>query len=161
MRPSGSNLQDSAAALRRAPQVHWTCLGRERAPARSLVSRNLHGPGGVSTCTVVSPLSSSGLRDPAAAICRIPLSLSGELPKYTARVLGENEPLHGASFPGTYTVLLPSSLLREVVPVLYASLAGHSHLCALPSRNGARRCGVSKTSATRPYLLKTNTMKTL
>jgi len=25
-------------------QVHCTCLGRERAPARSLVSRNLHGP---------------------------------------------------------------------------------------------------------------------
>ena len=26
----------------------------------------------------------------------------------------ENEPLHGASFPGTCTVLLPSSLLREM-----------------------------------------------
>jgi len=58
----------------------------------------------------------------------IPLALFGELPKYTARVLGENEPLHGASFPGTYAVLLPSSLLRE----LYASLTGHSHLCATP-----------------------------
>jgi len=46
-------------------------------------------------------------------------------------------------------VLLPSSLLREAVPVLYASLAGHYHLCALPSRNGARRCGVSKTNWTR------------
>jgi len=78
------------------------------------------------------PSSSSGLRDPAAAIYTIPLSHSGELPKYTARVLGENEPLHGASFPGTYTVLLPSSLLHEAVPVLYASLAGHSHLCAPP-----------------------------
>ena len=109
------------------------------------------------------PLSSSGLRDPAAAICTIPLSLSGELPKYTARILGENEPLHGASFPGTYKVLLPSSLVRETVPVLYASLAGHSHLCALPSRNGARRCGVSKTTGRAQlalYILQTNTMKT-
>jgi len=88
------------------------------------------------------PLSSSGLRDPAAALCTILLSLSGELPKYTARVLGENEPLHGASFPGTCTVLLPSSLLREAVPGLYTSLAGHSHLWALPGRNRARRGGV-------------------
>ena len=39
-----------------------------------------------------------------------------------------------------------SSLLHEAVPVLYASLAGHSHLSALPSRNGARCCGVSKTT---------------
>jgi len=97
------------------------------------------------------------------AICTIPLSLSGKLPKSTARVLGENEPLLGASFPGTYTVLHPSSLLREAVPVLYASLAGHSHLCALPGWNRARRCGVSKTT-TRAllalYLLKTNTIKT-
>ena len=45
----------SRAFLRRAPQVHYTCLGQERAPARSLVSRNLHCPGGVATCTVVSP----------------------------------------------------------------------------------------------------------
>jgi len=102
--------------------------------------------------------------DPAAAICTIPMSLSGELPKYTPRVLGENEPLHGASFPGTYTVLLPSNLLREAVPVLYASLAGHSHLCALPSRNRARRCGVSKTTGRAQlalYLLQTNTIKLL
>jgi len=49
---------------------------------------------------------SSGLHDPAAAICTIPLSFSDELPKYTARVLDENEPLHGASFPGFYTVLV-------------------------------------------------------
>ena len=54
-RPCGGNLHDSAVVLRRAPQVHYTCLRRERAPARSLVSRNLHGPGGVATCTVVSP----------------------------------------------------------------------------------------------------------
>ena len=95
----------------------------------------------------------------------------------SARALGENKPLHGASFPGTYTVLLsssglsfpgtytvllPSSLLREAVPVLYASLAGHSHLCALPGQNRARRCGVSKTTGRAQlalYLLKTNTMK--
>jgi len=74
------------------------------------------------------------------------LLLSGELPKYNARVLGENEPLHGASFPGTYKVLLPASLLREAVPVLNTSLAGHSHLWALPSGNRVRRCGVSKTN---------------
>ena len=78
------------------------------------------------------PPSSSGLRDPAAAIYTIPLPLFGGVPKYTARALGENEPLHGASFPGTYTALLPSSLLREAVTVLYASLTGHSHLCATP-----------------------------
>ena len=86
----------------------------------------LHGasfPG--TTCAAVCPLSSSGLRDPAAAICRILLSLFGELPKYTPRVLGENELQHGASFPGTCTVLLPSSLLCEAVPGLYTSLAGH------------------------------------
>jgi len=109
------------------------------------------------------PLSSISLHDPAVAICTILLSLSCELLKYTARVLGENKPLHGVSFPGTYTVLLPSILLREVVPVLYTSLAGHSHLWALPSRNRARRCGVSKKTRRvllAPYLLKTNTMKT-
>ena len=83
------------------------------------------------------------------------LSLTGELPKYTARVLGENEPLHGPSFPGTYTVLLPSTLLREAVLVLSASLAGHSPLCALPS-------GVSKTTGRDRlalYLIRINTMK--
>jgi len=55
---------------------------------------------------------------------------------------------HGASFPGTCTVLLPSSLLREAVPGLYTShgLAGHWHLSALPGRNRARRCGISKTT---------------
>ena len=84
------------------------------------------------------------------AICTIPLSPSGELPKYTIRVLGENELLRGASIPGAYTVLLPSSLLREAVPVLYASLADPSHLCALPNWTVARRCGVSKTNQTRP-----------
>ena len=60
-------------------------------------------------------------------------------------------------------VLLPSNLLREAVPVLYASLAYHYHLCALPSRNGVRRCGVSKTTGQAQlalYLLQTNTMKT-
>jgi len=93
-------------------------------------NESLHGASFPGTYTVL--LSSSGLRDPAAAIYTIPLPLFGELPKYTARALGENEPLHGASFPGTYTVLHPSSLLRETVPVLYASLTGHSHLCATP-----------------------------
>jgi len=33
--------------------------------------------------------------------CSVLGELAGELPEYTARVLGENEPLHGASFPGT------------------------------------------------------------
>ena len=78
-----------------------------------------------------------------------------ELPKYTARALGENELLHGASFPGTYTVLLPSSLLHEAVPVFYTSLAGHSHLCTSPSRNGAER-ELQKTrgrALLAPYLL--------
>jgi len=94
----------------------------------------------------------------------IPMPLYLELPEYTARASGEDEPLHGASFPGTYTVLLPSSLLREAVPVLYASLASHFTSVRPPSRNGARRCEVQKTnraSTARPYLLKTNTMKTL
>ena len=109
-------------------------------------------------------LSSIGLHDPATAIYAIPLLLSGELPKYTARALVENELLHGASFPKTYTVLLPSSLLREAVPVLYTSSADHSHLCALPSRNGARRKELSNTRGRAMlglYLLQTNTMKTL
>ena len=76
-RPCGGNLHDSAVALRRTPQVHSTCLGRE------------------------------------------------------------NELRHGALFPGTCTVLLPSSLLREAVPVLYASLTGHfSPLCDPPAGTG-------------------------
>ena len=62
----------------------------------------------------------------------IPLSPSGEFPKYTVRVLDENELQRGASFLGAHTFLLPSSLLRETVLVLYASLTGHSHLCATP-----------------------------
>ena len=75
---------------------------------------SLHGASFPGTCTVLMglllvqlcPLSSSGLRDPAAAICTIPLSFFDELPKYTTRVLGGNGPLHGASFPGTYAVLV-------------------------------------------------------
>jgi len=61
-------------------------------------------------------------------------------------------------------VLLPSSLLREAVPVLYTSLAGHSHLFALPGRNRARRWSFKRQEGKRyspPYLIKTNTMKTL
>jgi len=64
----------------------------------------------------------------------------------------------------TCTVLLPASLVRESVQFLYTSLAGHSHLLSLPSRNWAGRCGVSKTNGQAllaPYLLKTNFMKTL
>ena len=67
------------------------------------------------------PLSSSGLRDPAAAICTIPLSPSDELPKYTARVLGENEPLHGASFPGT-----TCPVVSPVVAAVYVTLRRQS-----------------------------------
>jgi len=96
--------------------------------------------------------------------CSVLGELAGKLPKYTARVLGENEPLHGTSFPGTCTVLLPSSILRETVPGLYTSLPGHCHLWALPGRNRARRCGVSKTTGQAllaRILLKTNTMKNL
>ena len=71
--------------------------------------------------SVPSVHCSSGLRDPAAAICTILLSPSGELPKYTAHVLGENEPLHEASFPGsTCTVVSP------VVAAVYATLRRQS-----------------------------------
>ena len=123
------------------------------------------GAPGATTATwpaTAKGLSSSGLHDPATAIYVIPLLLSGELPKYTTRALVKNELLHGASFPGIHTVLLPSSLLREAVPVLYASPADHSHLCALPSRNGARRKKLSNTKGRAMlglYLLQTNTMK--
>ena len=47
-----------------------------------------------------------------ATLRTILLSLSGELPKYTARVLSENETLYGASFPGTCTVLVGFLLVQ-------------------------------------------------
>jgi len=48
--------------------------------------RNSLAVGGVPTSAQKCSLSSSGLRNFAAALCTILLSLSGELPKYTARV---------------------------------------------------------------------------
>jgi len=103
--------------------------------------RNSLAVGGVATCAVASPQYQRSTRPCDSNLHDSALrgSLSGELPKYTARSWGENELLHGVSFPGTCTVLLPSSLLREAVPVLYTSLTGHSHLCTSPIWNKAER----------------------
>jgi len=50
----------------------------------------------------------------------------------------ENEPLHGASFPGTYTVLLPSSLLRKYCACVLVCTRVCECVCVYVGRKSVR-----------------------
>jgi len=92
------------------------------------------------------------------AICTIPLSLSGKLPKYTVRVLGENEPLHGASFqkfqePARSCFLLTfyaklSLSSTRVWPVILTSLR-----LSVGTEQNAGALKDKRATAVAPYLL--------
>ena len=132
-----ATLRRQSARFRCRPQassqVHCTCLGRERAPARSLVSRNyLH-----SSVPSVAAVYANLRQQSARFRCRSPASSPSTLHVSWART----SPCTKIRFQETRTctVLLPASLVRESVQFLYTSLAGHSHLCASPSWNEAER----------------------
>ena len=152
----GGNLHDSAVALWRAPQVHSTCLRRERAPARSLVSRDyLH-----SSVPSVAAAYATLRRQSARFRCRSSANSPSLLHVSWARTSSGTDPRFQESARSCFLLAFYAKLSQastRVWPVIDTSVRP-------PSRNEARRCGFSKTnraSIARPYLLKTNTIKTL